>query len=209
MSLVIYIKRFLPTWAINFLKSVRQIFRDKNNSGNEAPPVPHSAKQSVLRKYKNRYKINNLVETGTYLGDMVEAMREEFTSIYSVELDMKLFKMAEKRFAKFPHITILQGDSGQVLYDLVPKLNAPTLFWLDGHYSQGITAKGDKDCPIYEELGAILQSDFGHVLLIDDATYFNGEGDYPTIEALSQFISKHKNISEQIIEHDIICIVLD
>ncbi len=208
MSLVIYIKRILPLWAINFLKSLKQIFRDKSNSENEAPPVPHSAKQSVISKYKNRYKINNLVETGTYLGDMVEAMREEFTSIYSVELDMKLFKMAEKRFAKFPHITILQGDSGKVLYDLVPKLNASTLFWLDGHYSHGITAKGDTECPVYEELGAIVQSNFGHILLIDDARCFNGEGDYPTIEALTQFISKHKNISEQIIENDIICIVL-
>jgi hypothetical protein len=44
------------------------------------------------------------------------------------------------------------------------------MFWLDRHYSGGFTAKGEKDCPIIEELDAISNgSHLKHSILIDDA----------------------------------------
>jgi hypothetical protein len=65
-------------------------------------------------------------------------------------------------------------------------VHQPCLFWLDAHYSAGITAKGEGNTPIEEELKHI----FGHecaennVILIDDARVFNGSNDYPLIEAV-------------------------
>jgi hypothetical protein len=45
-----------------------------------------------------------------------------------------------------------------VLPLIIKDLNEPAIFWLDGHYSSGITAKGDKICPIFEELDSIFNN---------------------------------------------------
>ena len=47
------------------------------------------------------------------------------------------------------------------------------LFWLDGHYSGGETAKGDADSPLREELEAIGRHPIKtHVIPIDDVRSF-------------------------------------
>jgi hypothetical protein len=152
-------------------------------------PVPHAAKQNVINEFRDQSNYSVLVETGTYLGDMVEAQRTNFGKIYSVELSEELHKKAVNRFKNHSHISILQGDSSKVLYDVVKDLKQPAIFWLDGHYSAGVTARGDKDCPVYEELGAIKSGEnLPHIILIDDARCFVGENDYPTVEALTEYV---------------------
>jgi len=59
--------------------------------GRPVPP-PHVAKQRVLREYAERYHLKIFVETGTYRGDMVEAMKHLFHKIYSIELSDTLFR---------------------------------------------------------------------------------------------------------------------
>ena len=92
---------------------------------------------------------------------------------------IKLQRKAEKekeRFKNDTNIRIIQGDSGKVLSDILKDIREQAIFWLDGHYSAGITSKGEKDCPIFEELNAILENQkYNHVLLIDDARCFNGQ----------------------------------
>jgi hypothetical protein len=120
------------------------------------------------------------VETGTYTGAMVHALRGVFTSIISVELDGKLAQAAKQRFSDQTHIKIIQGDSAQVLPKIIKDIKEPALFWLDGHYSAGVTARGKKDTPIEEELNFILKNNLTkHVILIDDAHMFNGKNNYP------------------------------
>lgn len=153
-------------------------------------PVPHIVKQRAINTYKKKSGIEILFETGTYLGDMIWAQRNNFKKIYSIELSERLSKKAQKRFEKYPYIKILQGDSGKVLHTLTDRMNERAIFWLDGHYSGGITAKGDSDCPIYGELSAIFKSQQEHILLIDDARFFIGDGDYPTMEALSGYVKQ-------------------
>ena len=52
----------------------------------DAPvPPPHVVKQRVLREYAERYELKVFVETGTYRGDMVQAMKPLFDKIYSIE----------------------------------------------------------------------------------------------------------------------------
>lgn len=168
----------------------------------------HKVKQLAIKFYQDKYKANILVETGTYLGDMVWAQLNNFKKIYSIELDKKLWENAVERFRGSSHVTILQGDSGKVLKDVIKELNNIAVFWLDGHYSAGITAKGDKDCPIFEELEAIFHSSFNHILLIDDARCFNGTGDYPSIDDLSNFILSKRPKSHIEVKDDIIRIEL-
>jgi len=170
----------------------RQLLTDKLNylhwksSGSPVPP-PHDIKAAWLRCIGVRLELPTLVETGTYKGDMVAACSAFFQNIFSVELGVELAAKANERFAGDDHVQIIQGDSGKVLAGIVKQLEGPALFWLDGHYSMGDTAQGDKDCPIIEELQAIQNSNFAHVVLIDDLRCFTGESpyeDYPTVEMI-------------------------
>jgi hypothetical protein len=138
--------------------------------------LPARAKRALLRRYARDFGLHTLVETGTYLGDTVAALRHDFRRIYSIELSPALALRAKKRFQALPHVTILQGDSATVLPSLLADVFEPTLFWLDGHYSGGVTAHGGIATPIVEEVEAILAHPMqGHVLLIDDAHWLQTE----------------------------------
>lgn len=152
-------------------------------------PIPHLLKQRILKAYARKFKIKIFIESGTYYGDMVEAMKDDFDLIYSIEISEELYKEASKRFKKEENIEIIQGDSGIELLKIINKITQPTLFWLDGHYSAGLTARGDKDTPILEEFDYIFNAEErGHVIIIDDARCFGTDPAYPSIEELSNFI---------------------
>lgn len=129
-----------------------------------------------------------------------------FEHVFSIELCQELYEKACYRFRKSPHVTIYQGDSGGVLPRIVRALHQPALFWLDGYYSSGDTARGRKNCPVYEELDAIFAAGthYPHVLLVDDARCFAGEGDYPTVVALTQYIKAKDSRYHVAVKDDII-----
>ena len=160
--------------------------------GKPSPP-PHVVKERAIQEYAARFGIKTLVETGTLYGDMVEAMRSDFDQIYSIELSERLYEIAKRRFSRVPAVTLIQGDSGVELGNLVGKLSGPALFWLDGHYSEGETAQGPKDTPIFEELEHIFSARRdGDVILIDDARCFGTYPSYPTLDELRKFILARK-----------------
>ena len=153
-----------------------------------------------LRHYARRFRLRSLVETGTYMGDMVWAMRRQFDEIYSVELDAKLHARAVERFKSNPHIHLYQGDSAKVLGDVIPRLNGPSLFWLDGHYSAGVTAKGESETPVMSEIGHVLDdSRWAHVILVDDARCF-GQGEYPAVDDLRTLIATRRDLALEVTE---------
>jgi len=177
--------------ALTALRQRREL-ADWERRGRPAPP-PHVVKQRTLRTLAQRFGLNILVETGTFYGDMVDAMQDDFDRIYSIELSPELAARAQRRFAGHERIAIIQGDSGHELGKIMGRLDQSTLFWLDGHYSAGETAKGDKDTPIFEELTHIFGSpERGHVVVIDDARCFGSDPDYPSLEQLSTFIRSHR-----------------
>ncbi len=178
-------------------------------SGKPIPP-PHIVKVQAIKEYARKYKISTFVETGTYLGDMVYAIKDDFDKIFSIELGQELFFNAQKRFSSQKHITIWQGDSGEVIKDVLSRINTPCLFWLDGHYSEGITAKGDLDTPISNELLHIFNHSLAHqqIILVDDARCFTGTNDYPTTEALADAVKK-SGFNNFEVEDDIFRIISD
>jgi hypothetical protein len=195
----------LPQPVLDLLKKSHQKrqFHKWKKSGCPVPP-PHFVKQLTIKEYQQKYQVQTLVETGTYMGDMVEAQKKNFGRIISIELGRELAEKAKNRFKNQKNIRIVTGDSGKALPGILSDINEPAIFWLDGHYSAGITAKGDTECPIFEELDAIFNGKkLDHILLIDDARCFNGEGDYPAIETLSAYIkSKNENYKVEV-KHDI------
>lgn len=166
-------------------------------------PSPHIIKQQTLLTYARSFGLKNLVETGTLYGDMVEAMKNDFDRIYSIELSTELYEEAKERFQKEENIELIHGDSGIELKNVIKKINQPTLFWLDGHYSGGVTAKGNNDTPIYEELNHILNAeDRDHVIIIDDARLFGSDSAYPSIEELNEFIESKRSDVKIIVQED-------
>ncbi len=188
-------------------KQLRAELAEWERKGRPVPP-PHIVKQQALRQYAARYNLHVLVETGTYNGDMVEAMRAVFDRIYSIELSKELYEKARSRFRGVAHIELMHGDSGSELKGIMSALCQPTLFWLDGHYSAGVTARGAKDTPIFEELNHILTStDLGHVIIIDDARCFGTEPAYPSIKELCDYIKSHRSNVDIVIKDDSIRII--
>lgn len=170
-------------------------------------PPPHFIKQQVIEHFAQKFGTRVFVETGTYYGDMVDAMRERFDQIYSIELSEFLCQAANKRFARYKHIEIIHGDSAVELKKLLAQINQPALFWLDGHYSAGITARGSKDCPVLEELEPILKTTLRHVIIIDDARCFGSESAYPSLEELTAFVKRFWNDADISVDLDCIRII--
>lgn len=187
-----------------------EIVKDWINNG-RVLPAPDFIKQNYLSNVQKIKNCDILVETGTYVGEMINAQLPLFDKVYSIELSPFLYKKAKKRFKTVKSVEIIKGDSGKVLPQLLNKLDGKIMFWLDGHYSAGITALGDKVCPIFEELKGIFKSNKdvkNCVILIDDARLFNGEDGYPTIEELKEFIKIYFKDSKVTAESDIITLEL-
>jgi DREV methyltransferase len=190
----------LRNWMVK--RRLKQELVKWEKNGKPSPP-PHIVKQQTLQTYAQKYDLKVLVETGTYYGDMIEAMKNVFDKIYSIELSQELFERAKKRFKNQKQVELIQGDSGIELKSLMNKIDRPTLFWLDGHYSAGETAKGDKETPIFEELQHIFDTpDLGHVIIIDDARSFGLYRDYPTIEQLNDFIKLKRPNMDVSVQYD-------
>jgi hypothetical protein len=175
-------------------------------AGRPAPP-PHAIKRQMILQTAEQHGLKVFVETGTYYGDMIDAVKNSFDEVYSIELSQELFAKAKKRFRNDSHVQLLQGDSGTQLGGLLSKLNHPALFWLDSHYSWGVTARGEKDTPIFEELTHIFSGKkAGHVIVIDDARWFGTIPAYPPMKELEEFVREKKRDVKVVPEHD--CIVI-
>ena len=200
------LKPYIPQFILNILQKSYEKIQLIEWHKNDCPvPPPHIVKQLTIQEYQKKSQYTVLVETGTYMGYMVEAQKKKFKKIISIELGIDLFNKAIKKFKNDKNVTIVHGDSGEVLPKILLKINEPAIFWLDGHYSGGITARGETDCPIFEELGAIFNSKkLNHIFLIDDARLFTGQEDYPTINKLTEYIKSKNEKYEVQVKDDII-----
>ncbi|MGC3960871.1 MAG: hypothetical protein QM813_23940 [Verrucomicrobiota bacterium] len=159
---------------------------------NPGPKLPtHAQKQAVVRQFAQKYHTPYLVETGTCHGDMVAAMQSEFKKIISIELCEPFYRGVCERFKGVANVELIHGDSGKELPKVVARLDAPTLFWLDGHYSGGDTARGDSDTPVNEELRTVFQpGQPEHIILIDDARCFGTHPAYPTLDQVRELVQR-------------------
>jgi len=207
------LERILPQFVVDSYKKYRNKHAAAGNrakwelAGKPLPP-PHTVKQQAIQYYQKKSGYEVLIETGTFKGDMVLAQKEYFKKIYSIELSQALFEKAKRRFHGQPGITLLQGNSGEVIADVLAELKEPAIFWLDGHYSGGITAKIEKFSPISEELELIIANNqLRHIILIDDARGFNGENGYPPLEEVKDITAKRLPGYSFSVDEDIIRLV--
>lgn len=119
------------------------------------------------------FNVTILVETGTYDGGTINNALNFFKEIHSIELSKNHYKNAMDRFKYNQNVHLHCGDSSEVISKILPKIQGKILFWLDGHYSEGNTAKGKTNTPIMGELAAIKKQGINDaVILIDDMRCF-------------------------------------
>ena len=172
-------------------------------------PPPNAVKQGTIIRYANEVGIRVFVETGTYEGRTLRAVRQYFESLYSIELGEDLYRKACDRFRSDPKIFLFQGDSGDRLRDILDMVgDRRCLFWLDAHYSRGDTARGSEDTPVLRELHAITRhSRKDHVILVDDARCFGTDPAYPGLGRMEALVGQLLPGSSFSASEDIIRIV--
>ena len=105
------------------------------------------------------------------------------------------------------------GDSSKIIPTILKKINKnkKCIFWLDGHWSSGDSAKGNKDCPLIDECLGINEfySANEAIILIDDFRLFGVKGDQDwtdiTLDSIKKCFTKFK-IKNEIIFDD--CLML-
>ncbi len=166
---------------------------------------PHAIKQLAVKTLAKKYGIRVFIETGTFLGDMVASVTSTFERIYSIELSEDLFNRAVKKFAGYNHVTILHGDSFQVLPEILRHIDAPCLFCLGSHYSRGSTEKEKREAALLEELKQVFNHPIkNHAILIEDAHLFAGKNDSPMLEFLRTCVETGLTYYKFDIRNDII-----
>merc|ERR1711865_130883 len=160
------------------------------------------------------YKV--FVETGTYQGDTIMAVCGLFDRAYTVEVDPMLFAMARTRGMTETNVEFLLGNSPRVIADqiLLKEAEAPICWFLDGHYSGGMTGhNGQQDVPLLEELRAIAAawSSQPHTIIIDDAHLFGSahaeDWSGVTEESIMQALGKDKVAIHQLVSNRLVIVL--
>ncbi len=181
----------LLTAARNLRAVVRRDIQSWVSSGCPSP-APNVVKMSVVRHFVEKGAARYFVETGTYLGSMVEHIAETGAECITIEIDDDIHRRAVEILKRKKNISCLKGDSAVVLPEVLKTIDSPAVFWLDGHYSGGFTGKADIDTPVSAELQMIIDHNVkGHVILIDDARDFTGSDGYPRLSTLLALFEDH------------------
>lgn len=112
------------------------------------------------------------VETGTYRGGTTRWAAQHFRAVHTVERSEELFGAESAALTQLAGVSPHLGDSRDVLPKILEEIgDHSAVFWLDSHWSGGITAGVDDECPVIDEL-AILSGRVDDIILIDDARLF-------------------------------------
>lgn len=172
-------------------------------------PAPHFVKMRVLTPASEP---GVWIESGTYVGQTTAELAQRGGLVFSIEPSKELATEVMARLGKMENIRIINDLSENVLDDLITEViaaNYSTIaFWLDGHYSEGITHLGPVETPIISELEIISKhmNAFKEVTIyIDDFRCFVAQlPDYPTPYFLSEWAESQKATWD--VRHDIFII---
>lgn len=168
--------------------------------------TPHLVKRSLINKVQKDSGAKIFIETGTYMGEMVFSVCNLFEKVFTIEIDPDLYENAKLRLRSKHNVQVLQGDSAKVLPKVLSNLDQDIIFWLDAHYSGGITGGKEGKTPIEKELLAIFDYKKTKIkkcyILIDDAGCFTGKDNYPTLLKIETLAKEHEmsaNVKKEII----------
>ena len=145
--------------------------------------MPKLNKEFLFLLQDDYTKYNVFIETGTYNGETIFSMVPLFNKLYTIEISEKYYtntknyyfsnNLLENNSSYDKKINFLLGDSSIVLQYILPIITDKCIFFLDGHWSSDDTGRGEKDCPLIEEITHInnlCKTDA--IIIIDDFRLF-------------------------------------
>lgn len=127
-------------------------------------------------KKLNCKKPSVYIETGTYLGNGIKHVLNNYDMIHSIELSNQWYTYNVKQFNMCENVKIHYGDSKFVLPDLLSTINEPVVVYLDAHYSGGTTAFGEEETPLLHELDILKRRQYNDIIVIDDCRLIGKKG---------------------------------
>lgn len=134
--------------------------------------VNFSIPKELVERIVKEIKIDNFIETGTYLGETTFWAASHFKNVFTIEIDPVISKRTSSREDRPQNIEFLIGNSKDVLPKIVGQLSGRSFFWLDGHWCLGAGGK-DEECPLMDEIVSISKTEES-IIFIDDARCFLG-----------------------------------
>jgi hypothetical protein len=155
---------------------------------------PHSyTKFRQLKNVARQSGARSLIETGTYRGVTARRCSYVFDHVYTIELDMALAAESTQYLADRKNVEVIQGDGLVKLPEIMARPDVKdVLVFLDGHFSEGITAKGEHAEPAVLEVIALAPfKDKLRAIVVDDFRLFGTCEGYPHKSALVRSIEEH------------------
>jgi hypothetical protein len=169
--------------------------------------------QQLAAALRDRLGLTQAIETGTYRGSGTRRLAALFPRVITIEISEQLAAAAGRALADSPGVEVRHGSSREVLRSVVDG-SQPTFYWLDGHWSGGVTGGKEDECPVLGELDAIRVGHADDVVVIDDARLFlapppppHDASQWPTMAELVDAIGRAKPGNEVLVAHDVVVAV--
>lgn len=167
------------------------------------PPV---AKDNVFTAFGKRRlltlllqdrKFGSAIETGTYLGLTARLLARFCNDVTTFEISESVYVFAKKWNSKLKNIKFVNESSdGEGFTAAIRQSSRPIFFWLDAHYSGGITGGNSNEQPLRREIETICGTSTGRsfLALVDDANVFDVDKSYPSISEIEEIVARNSDL---------------
>src|SRR3989304_8016475 len=114
----------------------------------------------VITYLRDKYKIKDFVETGTYKGVNAKLHSNNFNRVFTCEKEIDLYNKAKRRLRNHDNVVHILQNSPEFLKDFVNKYNADkctdkVFIYLDAHFYDPNLPKGKGKFVILDELKSL------------------------------------------------------
>lgn len=124
-------------------------------------------------------KINTLIETGTCEGGFAIIAASVFNKVITIELNSYYYERAKKELQFIDNVELINGNSIDVLKNILPKQKRPLVFYLDAHFFNPDNSESPliprSEFPLFKELELIKTRNKKDIVIIDDVHTFGRE----------------------------------
>ena len=128
--------------------------------------------------FKDKFKINCIVETGTYTGTTTKVLAENFNDVHSIEINVHLHNNVKNNLNNYKNLHLHLGSSQDVLEKILPEISKKyknVIFYLDAHWNNY--------WPINDEIKTIGKYLHNRaIIIIDDFEVPNRKHKYDTYD---------------------------
>ena len=119
-----------------------------------------------------------------------------FDQLWTVEADPFIHRAALGLFQGrgIVNVDAQLGDSRQFLALLDQQVCNDAVFFLDAHFSSGITSREYGTCPVVEEIAIIVDKAPAALVVVDDLREMNGSKGYPDLAEVLDSIPNSRRV---------------